>query len=356
MITAEDYYYTLIDIVLCHKYGSLQFNQYRMNCIQDKVRGLLEIDRTALLSYLRGDVETCPQIDRAMADSFVLPEKAVAKTPRGKEDQLTQVYKKRKVDDLLSASVSSAVATAAEDDPLSRLRTRFFPLWPNKNSALNAPPSTELSSVLRVFNQTVLQSLQKEKDRDSGALAVSAVPASQSSSAPSIPTGRPIIVVPAALTSAINMTNVKAFLEEGKYIKPSQGAMQRRKDVIQRKVDTGEAKVAIVYTVLDDPTVLSKEDWQRVVAVFVTGQTWQFNRWPEGYREPVELFSQVLGVHIAIEGRPVDSGVLSWNCKVLKVHENRDYVNAGTMSQFWMFVDDYIKKHKPHLIPKSSQG
>jgi parafibromin len=59
------------------------------------------------------------------------------------------------------------------------------------------------------------------------------------------------------------------------------------------------------------------KDWDRVVAVFVTGQDWQFNGWK--WSKPVELFTKVLGIHVSMDDRVVDPKVLSWNCKILQV-------------------------------------
>ena len=57
-----------------------------------------------------------------------------------------------------------------------------------------------------------------------------------------------------------------------------------------------------------------------MVAVFVTGQTWQFKNWNNNqYSSPVTLFQNVLGVHLLLDDRGVDPIIQSWNCKVLKV-------------------------------------
>jgi parafibromin len=58
-------------------------------------------------------------------------------------------------------------------------------------------------------------------------------------------------------------------------------------------------------------------DWERVVAVFATGQQWQFKDWL--YPNPVDLFQRVVGVHLTMDDRAVDPAILSWNCRVLKV-------------------------------------
>ncbi len=144
------------------------------------------------------------------------------------------------------------------------------------------------------------------------------------------------------------MFNAKKFLEEGKYVKAeeamSRGVERKKVDVVVRRMAGDRVQL---YKLIDDPTMLPAEEWSRVAAVFVTGQTWQFSRWRES--EPVQLFQQVLATHLMLEGRPVDPTVQSWNCRVLKVDEFKDYVNAGVASQFWLFLDDFLQRKKPHL-------
>jgi parafibromin len=97
--------------------------------------------------------------------------------------------------------------------------------------------------------------------------------------------------------------------------KKAQGGKRESVLLIRRTLPSGETRE---YKVIDNPTRLSAQEWeQRVVAVFASGQLWQFKDWR--WSSPVDLFQHTLGVHLCMEGRNVDAAVLSWNCKVLKV-------------------------------------
>ena len=109
------------------------------------------------------------------------------------------------------------------------------------------------------------------------------------------------------------------FLQEGTYITIE----EKRKNVVQREKEKLVSRVLpsgqkVSYMLVDNPKFTPAE-WDRVVAVFVTGQNWQFKDWPSKFNTPVELFSRVLGVHLTMDDRAVDANVLSWNCRVLKV-------------------------------------
>jgi hypothetical protein len=66
--------------------------------------------------------------------------------------------------------------------------------------------------------------------------------------------------------------------------------------------------------------------------MFMIGQSWQFKGWK--YDSPITLFSQVLGVHLATDGKIVDPLVQSWNCKILKVGW---YIHSNKVILFVLF-------------------
>jgi hypothetical protein len=302
--------------------------------LQEKIKALVEADRAALLSYLQGETATCAQIDQQMIDSYA--------------------RNKRKAEDIsLEPTEAVAPVNNADADRLKKLRSKFFPLYSSNNAIYNTSGNEDLRSVLKIFNNAVLARIS-----DTGSKSTTSASAAATSSSSKTNQNRsqqkPIIVVPSALTAAINMFNAKQFLEEGKYVKPEvamqQGVEKKKVDVIVRRMP-GSSRVQL-YKLIDDPTILPAEDWARVCAVFVTGQTWQFNRWKES--DPVQLFQQVLATHLTLAGRPVDSKVQAWHCRVLAVDEFQDYVNAGVASQFWLYLDDFIQRNKPQLAPSTS--
>ena len=166
------------------------------------------------------------------------------------------------------------------------------------------------------------------------------------------PRRTPIIIVPNALTSVITLLNVQDFLVGGAYIsaeeKKKAGA-KKEKEVLIVRPPTGPGQPQLMYKVIDDARRLqTEEDWDRVVAVFASGQTWQFKDWKH-MSNPVDLFQKVLGVHAAVEGTVVDPVIQSWNCKVLKVNLFKQHLNASLAREFWLYLDDFVRLHKPPL-------
>ncbi|VEL17572.1 unnamed protein product [Protopolystoma xenopodis] len=104
----------------------------------------------------------------------------------------------------------------------------------------------------------------------------------------------PIIIIPAAPTSLITMYNARDILQDLKYIsseeKQASGSKRENETLIQRQKPNGRT---IPYRVIDQPHKLLPEEWNRVVAVFVQGQAWQFKGWPMG-PDPATIFSMSL--------------------------------------------------------------
>lgn len=106
------------------------------------------------------------------------------------------------------------------------------------------------------------------------------------------PSRTPIIIIPATNSSLITMYNAKEILQELKFVttdeRKAQGGGRENELLLQRRK---EGNTTVPYRVIDNPSKLSAQDWNRVVAVFVMGPAWQFKGWPwDG--NPVEIFSQ----------------------------------------------------------------
>ena len=89
------------------------------------------------------------------------------------------------------------------------------------------------------------------------------------------PSRTPIIVISAAPKSLVTMYNAQAILQDLKFVsteemKAKMAGMKRDNELlIQRRKEGG---LTVPYRVIDNPSKLGPQDWDRVVAVFVMGQ------------------------------------------------------------------------------------
>jgi len=159
----------------------------------------------------------------------------------------------------------------------------------------------------------------------------------------------PIIIIPAAPKSLITMFNAKDLLQDLRFItteeKRGQGTKRENDVLIQRRKEGG---FTVPYRVLDNPTRLNNMEWERVVAVFVMGQAWQFKGWPYDGR-PVDILSNIAGFHLKMEETTLEKNIANWAVSVVQLSRNRRHLDRAAMLSFWEKLDKHIIKHKPHL-------
>ncbi|KAF2165521.1 hypothetical protein M409DRAFT_55898 [Zasmidium cellare ATCC 36951] len=127
----------------------------------------------------------------------------------------------------------------------------------------------------------------------------------------------PIILLSSSFSSLLRMPNIKSFLAEGVYT-PLESSTEAPNILhISRPLRTIYPGHATRFIMVDDPSNFRPDYWNRVVAVFTTGQTWQFKNYK--WQNPAELFSHALGVYVGWKGEVVPDTVKGWGRQVMSV-------------------------------------
>ncbi|XP_077492132.1 parafibromin-like [Amblyomma americanum] len=171
------------------------------------------------------------------------------------------------------------------------------------------------------------------------AMAPVGTAASVSRPVPKIVSRKPIIIIPAATTSLITMYNAKDILQDLRFIstdeKKSQGCKRENAVLIQRRHNRG---ATVCYRVIDNPSALAPEDWERVVAVFVQGPAWQFKGWPWG-GNPIEIFSRIKAFHLKWDEIALESNVAKWAVQVIQLSKQKRHLDRANLLNFWEVLD-----------------
>ncbi|KAL2834448.1 RNA pol II accessory factor, Cdc73 family-domain-containing protein [Aspergillus cavernicola] len=138
----------------------------------------------------------------------------------------------------------------------------------------------------------------------------------------------PIILLSPSASSLIRMSNVRSFLGDGVFVPPDHPtlAMPSASSNIlyinrplsglsesssSRAVSSQNQPRKPTRFILVDSTANFKPDyWQRLVAVFTTGQTWQFKSYK--WSSPPELFKHATGVYVGWRGEDIPREVRGW--------------------------------------------
>ena len=164
------------------------------------------------------------------------------------------------------------------------------------------------------------------------------------------PSRTPIIIIPAAPKSLITMFNAKEILQDLRFLsaedKKALGGMKRENELlIQRRKEGG---LTVPYRVIDNPAKLTNADWDRVVAVFVMGQAWQFKGWPwDG--NPTQIFSKVAAFHLKWDESNLEKNIGNWAVNIIQLSRNKRHLDRARLMVFWEMLDRYMVNNKPHL-------
>ncbi|MCJ1479430.1 accessory factor associated with RNA polymerase II [Lambiella insularis] len=159
----------------------------------------------------------------------------------------------------------------------------------------------------------------------------------------------PIILLSPSASSLLRMSNIKPFLESGTYAPPAPTATSGILH-ISRLLPSIDPNRPLRFILVDSPEQFKPDYWERVVAVFTTGQTWQFRSYK--WSNPGELFGRVQGVYVGWRGDDVPETVKGWgrgvvNLGIDKWVEGRKgegrYRDREAVESIWSHVEGWMK-------------
>ena len=190
---------------------------------------------------------------------------------------------------------------------------------------------------------------------------------SATSSGKQKPAGKPIIVIPNAMTSVITLVNAFDFFGNSLFVPRDEAIKKTGANNLSQLRKRG-ASIAVThrvaqrlggreieYEIVDNPAsrLRSAADWDRVVAVVAQGAEWQFKGWR--YPKPVDLFGKAFGFYIGIEGAPIPQVLLGWNVKLGKLNRDKRGLDSVTYAQFWNGLDEWMSVHKQEYLQSSTE-
>lgn len=172
----------------------------------------------------------------------------------------------------------------------------------------------------------------------------------------------PIILLSPSTSALLNMGNVKEFLERGEFV-PQQSSigasnLQYITRYSTRLAHNGGARPAgsagkssangapagaakIKFVIVDNVERFKPEYWDRVVAVFVTGQPWQFKTYK--WNNPNELFQKVAGFYLAYAGERVPPALGTWrNITVATIPKNERFRDREAAELIWNSIEKWM--------------
>ncbi|AOA62691.1 Paf1p complex component [Komagataella phaffii CBS 7435] len=306
-------------IYQCWVFRDSSSADYITECEKENIDGISFVERSELISWLKGEITS---------SAFIKGEKVGITEENGKNEGETKSNNKRKL----------------SDDPLLKEIASNERVLIDHNKVLRGLKPKDFSSVAKDCELRILKEKPANaKSSDSNGRSSTSV----SSSSKDARNKEPIIVLSPAASSLVRMSNVKEFLQEGKFLDPSkEPASSSNLLAIQRK--SSRFKTPIKLLVVDNVEKLftKSEYWDRVVAIVTTGKDWQFKNYK--YKDPQILFQKFNGFYFKYKGDAVPASVKSWNVKVLDIDRVERFSDRQVVEQFWDTVENTLvaKRYK----------
>jgi parafibromin len=148
----------------------------------------------------------------------------------------------------------------------------------------------------------------------------------------------PIILLSPSASSLLRLSNFKSFLDSGLFVPPDHPTLSSQTTAnllhITRPLQSLDPSGRPYrFIIVDSPEQFKPDYWNRVVAVFTTGQVWQFRGYK--WREPQELFGHVLGIYVGERGGQVPGEVKGWGSGVKSFFVDRwdERAHGSTVDQ-----------------------
>lgn len=317
---------------------------YLKDCKEKSLQSVSFLIRTDLINWLSGVNKASKYIAQETKESAGALIPAVSETKLDEHDNKKSA--EEKADEITTAYDSNGDEITDFNSHIGKNERMLG----NHNSLLRG-------SKLVDFNYLVKQSegllnslskeiahLQKETNGNGKQKSVGIQKNSQNIHATSGTSNKdPIIIIPSSASSVITMANIKAFLENGQYIS-SKDLPEEENDIlkISKKFDVTKQNDAsntvvgknIRFNIVNNTRMFVKpEYWDRVVAVVVNGQEWQFDDYK--WSNPEELFKHCNGVFFGISGETLPKNIDKWNVGKYFLDKNKTYRNLETYNLFW---------------------
>jgi len=127
------------------------------------------------------------------------------------------------------------------------------------------------------------------------------------------------------------MSNIKSFLGDGIYTDADASTGSNLLQV-SRLLPSIDPQRPLRFILVDSPDQFKPDYWSRVVAVFTTGQQWQFKSYK--WQNPPELFSHALGIYVGWRGEQAPQAVKAWGRGVMTTQIDKFHAQQGAQARY----------------------
>ncbi|CAG60851.1 uncharacterized protein GVI51_J04345 [Nakaseomyces glabratus] len=299
-------------IIQCWLHKDDSAAEYLADCQEKKITNISFLQRNDLLKWLSGESETSEYLDVKNI-----------KTDNSEADVNTKT----------DVSESQKII----DDPVLQEATQKERILIDHNSMLHGSKPVDFGYLIKDAELKLVHSIKATLRSKQGSGKPGAV-SKHGSQNQKTQKKDPIILIPSAASSLFAISNIKQFLESSQYINPRDATANTGSDVITVEKKFDRISRPIKFIVVNNTRMFTKpEYWDRVVAVFTTGHTWQFNNYQ--WNTPQELFQHCKGYYFHFTGDSVPQNVQQWNVDKVELDKTKRFKDVEVVRYFWNTIE-----------------
>lgn len=295
-------------VVFCYLHDKSSILDYKNDCSESNIADFKFLVKTELNTWLNGNSDTCAFIKNEEVDS--------------KEQSDRNLAGESKIVDLKEEVM--------EDECLKRFKSVEKDLI-DHNMMLRGTKNIDFKYLISDFKK-LIHFLQHPKN----ALSQSKIKTSDFSKK------LPIIIISPATTSLLSLSNVKSFFENSEYVENDPTKKMANGLVMINHNFSKLTPSPYQIIVVDNVDIFTKPDyWNRVVAIFTTGQEWQFSKYK--YPNPEFLFQRYAGFYLSYIGDLIPEKIQKWNVSVLEISRGKDrFRDKMIVNEFWSRIEKIL--------------
>ncbi|KAF3993377.1 hypothetical protein FT663_01881 [Candidozyma haemuli var. vulneris] len=301
----EDQRQSLRAVIFCWMHDKSSIVDYKNACLENGIPDFKFLVKAELTTWLSGSSDAC---------QFVKEDESSSKAGGADADGND---KKRKLEDPQMARIESY-----QEDSVDH------------NSALRGSKNIVFKNLISDAKRFASQLKRSKSSRPSSANGAGAAANKKS----------PIIIISPATTALLSLANIKEFLEESRFVEPNVSTMKRPESGVVTINHPSDklAPSAHSIMVVDNVDMFTKpEYWDRVVAIFTTGQAWQFSKYK--YSKPEVLFQKYPGFFVAYQNDVVPKQIKDWNVNVVRIDRGeKRFRDKMIVRDLWIHLEKIL--------------
>ncbi|KAG0672363.1 accessory factor associated with RNA polymerase II [Maudiozyma exigua] len=326
-------------IVHCWMHKDSSAADYLADCQKLHLMNISFLQRNDLLNWLSGQTETSQYItgqNKAVTSTTEATEATVASTEKSNKTAASARTSESKASTTTTTSGLSNIEIIQKDDPVLYKNLQEERTLVDHNSSLRGNKPIDFRYLIKDVELKLIPSLKGSSSK-SGRASKGHVSKTKASSK-SVLSKEPIILISSATSSMLTLANIKDFLEQSKYVSPKDITVTSNKDTVIVEKKFEKISKPIRFLIVNNPNRFTKpEYWDRLVAVFTTGHTWQFSNYH--WNTPQELFQHCNGYYFHFNGDEVPKHVQQWNVQRIALDKHQRFKDIEAVRTFWTSLE-----------------